>query len=225
METFCYKGKSYAVDEGGSLVDFSRWDEDYAEGRAPSAKIHGGLTDKHWQVIRYIRTQFARTGQCPSVFASCRANGLSMDDLKALFPAGYMRGACMLAGLSYRDHNIDYYGEAARELLGPAESVQTPAALKEKVYRVDAFGFLLDPSDWDTCYAANKAAEMKIPGGLTPMHRKIVGYLRKSYEKNGGVPTVIECCEANGIGLEDLERLFPDGYHRGAVKVAGLRTK
>ncbi len=45
--------------------------------------------------------------------------------------------------------------------------------------------------------------------------------------KNAGetVPTVYETCEENRIEIEDLEALFPDGYHRGAVKISGLRVR
>lgn len=39
------------------------------------------------------------------------------------------------------------------------------------------------------------------------------------------VPTVYETCETFGIEIEELEQLFPDGYHRGAVKIAGLRVR
>ena len=34
-----------------------------------------------------------------------------------------------------------------------------------------------------------------------------------------------ETCEANDIDIDELEQLFPDGYHRGAVKIAGLRLR
>ena len=224
METFRHKDKAYDVDDRGYILDFSQWDEEYAEGMAQNANIHGGLTDRHWQIVRFIRTEFTKTGLCPSVFTSCKSNGLSINELKKLFPTGYMRGACKLAGISPRNRFVDYYSEAARELLGPTEAPQTLVKQKEKVYRVDAFGFLTDPSDWDESYAENKAVEMKVPGGMTPMHRKILKYLRESYAKNGAVPNVIECCEANCIELDDLERLFPDGYQRGAVKIAGLRA-
>ena len=96
--------------------------------------------------------------------------------------------------------------------------------MKEKVYRVDVFGFLVDSGDWDEDFAVAKALEMKVPGGLTKKHRKVIKYLRDSFEKEKIVPTVIECCEANDIGLDDLEKLFPDGYQGGAVKMAGLRV-
>jgi tRNA 2-thiouridine synthesizing protein E len=51
----------------------------------------------------------------------------------------------------------------------------------------------------------------------------VIKYLRDSFERENVVPPFIECCEANGLGLEGLERLLPDGYQRGAVKIAGIR--
>ena len=36
--------------------------------------------------------------------------------------------------------------------------------------------------------------------------------------------TAYETCADNEVEIEDLERLFPDGYHRGAVKISGLRV-
>jgi hypothetical protein len=37
------------------------------------------------------------------------------------------------------------------------------------------------------------------------------------------VATVYESCEACEMDIRRLETLFPTGYHRGAVKLAGLR--
>jgi tRNA 2-thiouridine synthesizing protein E len=64
-----------------------------------------------------------------------------------------------------------------------------------------------------------------MPGGLSESHWNIIHFLRDRFVKNGTVPTVYETCGDNGIDLEELERLFPDGYHRGAVKIAGLRVR
>jgi tRNA 2-thiouridine synthesizing protein E len=97
--------------------------------------------------------------------------------------------------------------------------------LAEKVYRVDIRGFLVDPSEWDEGYAALRYLEMKMPGSLTDKHWRVIRFLRKKYQENGTVPTVYETCEANQLEIEDLERLFPDGYHRGAVKIAGLEAR
>jgi sulfur relay (sulfurtransferase) DsrC/TusE family protein len=46
----------------------------------------------------------------------------------------------------------------------------------------------------------------------------------RSRLERGVVPTVYETFVANSLELEDLERLFPDGYQRDAVKLAGLRV-
>jgi tRNA 2-thiouridine synthesizing protein E len=65
---------------------------------------------------------------------------------------------------------------------------------------------------------------MKMPS-LTDDHWRVINFLRKRFEETGTVPTVYETCEENRIELENLESLFPDGYHRGAVKVSGLRVR
>jgi len=79
-------------------------------------------------------------------------------------------------------------------------------------------------SEWDKQYAINKAMEMKIPEGLTHKHWQIINYLRKKYQADKIVPTVFQCCENNNIEMDDLAVLFPAGYHRGAVKISGLRV-
>jgi hypothetical protein len=43
------------------------------------------------------------------------------------------------------------------------------------------------------------------------------------FEGYKGVPTVYETYEDTGVERDLLERLFPDDYHRGLVKIAGLR--
>jgi tRNA 2-thiouridine synthesizing protein E len=67
---------------------------------------------------------------------------------------------------------------------------------------------------------------MKVPGGrLSDDHWRIIKYLRQHHAKTGEVPTVYRTCEDNNVELDQLEQLFPDGYHRGLVKIAGLRVR
>jgi TusE/DsrC/DsvC family sulfur relay protein len=231
MEKLIFRGRSYRIDDQGFLQDWQDWDEGFAEGGAPGVGISGGLTEQHWEVIRHIRARFKETGECPLVFSACRALGLRLRDLERLFPKGYLRGACKLAGITYRDRFVNYFGEPSSAPAPVAEGEEpvaerptpTPpeAPLRGRVYRVDAWGFLVDPAEWDALYASNKAREMKLPG-LSEKHWRVLDYLRTTFDENGTVPTVIECCKANGLELEELEALFPDGYHRGAVKIAGL---
>jgi tRNA 2-thiouridine synthesizing protein E len=219
MSVFTCKDKTYEIDSGGFLVSFSRWDRDFAEGMAPEVGIPLGLTREHWDVINFIRETFINTGRCPLVYETCRMNGLRRRELKKLFPTGYLRGACKLAGITYRE---GYLGQS----LLPATAEDLNIISVDKSYEVDVRGFLLNPDHWDEYYAVHRAYDMKIPGGkLTEKHWKVIKSLRKAFKKTRQVPTIYETCEANQIDLEELERLFPDGYHRGAVKIAGLRVR
>jgi len=210
-------GSRYRVDEQGFLLRPEDWTEEFAHVTAPAVGITGDLTDEHWKVIRFVRSAFEMFGQVPLVFVTCVNNRLKTRDLKRLFPAGYHRGVCRLAGVSYRTGLYNYWVD--KEQLAPAQ----PAAQRQ--YLVDALGFLVNHADWDEVFARNKAAELKMPGGLTERHWAIITYLRDAFAATGVLPTVIATCEDNGLEIEDLQQLFPDGYHRGAVKLAGLRLK
>jgi tRNA 2-thiouridine synthesizing protein E len=217
MASFAFGGRTYAVDTEEFLANFDDWDENFARGMAPKVGVIGGLSEDHWRIIRFIRDSFSRAGKCPLVYETCRTNRLHLQELKTLFPAGYLRGACKLAGVTYKEGYLDQ--SWAEDL---AERVATEA--HEKAYEVNLRGFLVNPYAWDERFALYKAWEMKMPR-LTEQHWKIIRFLRKAFEEKNLVPTVYETCEATGVDVEELERLFPDGYHRGAVKVAGLRVR
>ncbi len=101
MQTLERKNKTYLLDDDGFLVNPGQWDEDFAEGMAPALGIADGLTPSHWDVLRFIRATYLETGSCPLVYEICRAHKLRLAELKGLFPFGYQRGACKLAGLSF----------------------------------------------------------------------------------------------------------------------------
>jgi tRNA 2-thiouridine synthesizing protein E len=218
MSTVKFNGKTYDVDTEGFLVDHRQWDEDFAAGAAPLVQISGGLSRRHWDVIYYIRQSLQEHGRCPLVYDTCQTNGLRLKDLEKLFPTGYLRGACRLAGCTYREGYVKYSWVQASDK--SAEPLPP-----EKVYGVDVRGFLVDPDEWDEYFAISKAHEMKMAQELEKEHWRIIYFLRDSYAKNKAIPTIYETCDANDLELEDLERLFPDGYHRGAVKIAGLRVR
>ncbi len=207
----------YEVDKNDFLLDPEEWDTRFAEVLAPTCGISGGLTSEHWYVFNFIRQSFLVNAVRPTIYETCRAHCLSLADIKRLFPTGYLRGACKLAGLKYS--------------VKPARPPRllfslTPRTLKvpeNRTYRVDIYGFLIYPSEWDEDYAACKALEMKMPR-LNDHHWKIINFIRKRFVETGVVPTVYETCEENQLEIEDLEALFPDGYHRGAVKISGLRV-
>jgi len=212
------EGRDYEIDEDDFLENPYVWDESFAEKMAVKAGISDGLTASHWKVITFIRNTFMQTGLCPPVYQTLRELKMRIKELKKLFPAGYLRGACKLGGLTYRAQHIHPLW------LEKKGAEKAPEHLIKKEYRVDAYGFLVHPSEWDEDFALHKSEELKMPEGLTAEHWKIIRFLRGRFEQTGSVPNVYETCEDNEIEIEDLERLFPDGYHRGAVKISGLRA-
>jgi len=221
MGIFNYKGRDYEVDSKDFLMDPNQWDEGFAKEMAARLNMRPGLTKEHWDIIHSIVDTFKNTGICPTVYETCKMNGLRMQDLRRLFPTGYLRGACKLAGMSSEVGRVG-------AVLHPASVPGTMGFMDVygKIYQVDVRGFLVKPDNWDEQYAVYRAVDMKINGGkLTEKHWQIIKFLRKTYEESFRIPTVFETCEANQIDLEQLEQLFPDGYHRGAVKVAGLRIE
>jgi len=217
MEPFVYKDVTYQVDDQGFLLDPLSWNENFAEGTAKGCGI-SELTSEHWDIIRYLRDSFEQNGECPTVYATSKASGLRPQELQRLFPTGYHRGVCRIAGIHYRSSRMPKRAH-------PSENVAGAWTLSsDKVYDVDVRGFLIDPESWDKNYATYRAMEMKIPEGrLNQDHWRVIECLRESYQQEKRVPTIYEICEKCDLELEAFEALFPTGYHRGAVKIAGLR--
>jgi tRNA 2-thiouridine synthesizing protein E len=218
VNKFKYRGREYQVDSHGFLLDPKQWNIEFAEGMASDSGIPGELTEDHWKVISFIRNTFDKISACPLVYVACKKNDIGLGDLKRLFPTGYLRGACKLAGVTYRECQLQH-------VWLEEHIIHHTRIYERKMYETDVQGFLLDPSKWDENYALHKAYEMKMPDYLTRKHWDVIYFLREKYEETGSVPTIYETCEALNIGLEVLEQLFPDGYHRGAVKIAGLRVR
>lgn len=217
MKHFSHMGKTYEVDEHGCLLDPACWDENFAEGVARECDVPV-LSGEHWDVVRSLRQTFAQTGNCPTIFAVCKANGLRPQEMQKLFPTGYHRGVCRVAGVHYRVSHMPY-GDHLRESVADLRALSS-----DKIYATDVRGFLTDPESWDENFAVHRAAELHIPGGqLTDEHWRIIYYLRDAYKVQRRIPTIYETCENCNLDLDAFEQLFPDGYHRGALKVAGLR--
>ncbi len=203
--------KQYTLDEHGYLDSPEQWDEAFAEGIAGRLGISGGLTPGHWEFIRYLRGKFVKDKTVPLVVQACKDNKIGINQLASLFPTGYHRGACKIAGINYR-FMIDS---------NPWLKYESYSVLKSK-YRVTETGFLESFSEWDERFAEIVASEWKLPEGLTDKHWQMIQYLRVYFDNTGTIPTVYAFCKANGIEVKELGDLFPDGYRRGACRAAGL---
>jgi len=210
-QTIKFNEGTYTLDNFGFLNPSDQWDENFAEGMAKQLGIYDGLTDAHWKFIQYLRNKFLKENTVPAVVYACADNNLKLQDLRRLFPTGYHRGACKIAGINYEfmlntNHWLTY---ETSPLLG-------------KKYKMNSTGFLENFDEWSEDFAHYVINEWKLPKGLTEKHLQIINYLREFYKSNKNIPTVFETCESNQLSLKELKELFPEGYRRGACRVAGL---
>lgn len=103
------KGRSVALTEEGFLRDFRAWDEEVAIALAAREGI--GLTEAHWEIIRFMRAYYLRVQHLPNMrmFVKAVANALGEEKgnsryLHRLFPKGPLKYACKLAGLPKPPH-------------------------------------------------------------------------------------------------------------------------
>jgi len=204
-------GRSYSLDRHGFLDPPEQWDETFARGMADELGIHTGLTEEHWGLIHYLRERFLDERTIPLVVFACIDNGLKLSRLRYLFPTGYHRGACRVAGLSFAflsDDNFWHTMETYRPPLGD--------------YELTDLGFLERFDSWDERFAWLAGREAGLEGPLAEAHKRVLLFLRERFAERGTIPTVFETCRTHGLGLDDLRALFPGGYRRGACRMAGL---
>lgn len=88
-------------DAEGYLVDPNDWTEDFARLAAAEEEIE--LTSDHWEVVRFMREWQESHQVSPDArhvmkhLAATR--GASRNRLFELFPYGYVRQACKIAGM------------------------------------------------------------------------------------------------------------------------------
>ena len=90
-----------AFDDKGYLFEPADWTEDLARELARQENIE--LTERHWEAIRYMRDFFAEHQVIPDVRFVMRHIGAryggSRNLVFELFPFGYVKQACRIAGM------------------------------------------------------------------------------------------------------------------------------
>jgi TusE/DsrC/DsvC family sulfur relay protein len=84
--------------EEGFLVDPTQWNDEVAVEIARREGIDP-LTDRHWQVIRFMRSEYATKGTGPTVRSLGKTSGVSIKELYQLFPKGPAKLAAKIAGI------------------------------------------------------------------------------------------------------------------------------
>lgn len=90
------------LDAEGYLVDPAEWNEDIARKLAQSENIE--LGDDHWDVIHFMRGyyeehQVAADARFVIKHLAKRVGGEAQKRLFELFPYGYVKQACKIAGM------------------------------------------------------------------------------------------------------------------------------
>ncbi len=90
-----------AIDEEGYLIEPNEWTEEIALELARYEQIE--LTDMHWSAIRFMRDYYAEHQIAPDARFVIRylaaKHGAERNALFQLFPYGYVKQACKIAGM------------------------------------------------------------------------------------------------------------------------------
>jgi len=91
-------GQAIEVDEEGFLADPQQWNREIG---AEIARENGipELTDRHWQVVDFMRERYLTEGAAPSIRTLGKASGVPVKELYTLFPKGPAKLAAKIGGI------------------------------------------------------------------------------------------------------------------------------
>src|SRR5690348_12244131 len=98
MPTATYANTAVEVNDEGFFTDPGQWSPDMAVELARQAGIEE-LTERHWQVITFMRKEYAEKGTGPTVRVLGKASGVPIKELYQLFPKGPAKLAAKIAGI------------------------------------------------------------------------------------------------------------------------------
>jgi TusE/DsrC/DsvC family sulfur relay protein len=98
MATREIAGQTIEFDEEGFMVDRTVWNRDIAAVLAREEGIET-LTDRHFEVIDFMRKEVEERGTAPSIRRLNKLNVVPTKELYALFPGGPAKKAARIAGL------------------------------------------------------------------------------------------------------------------------------
>ena len=76
-----------SIDAEGFLTDPAQWTEELAVRIAAENGVPK-LTDRHWQVVRFMRERYLTTRSAPTIRALGKESGVTVSELYGLFPKG-----------------------------------------------------------------------------------------------------------------------------------------
>ncbi len=98
MTTITLADSPVEVDAEGFLLDARQWNEQMAQEIARANGIQT-LTDRHWQVIDFMRKTYLSSGSAPSIRSLGKSSGVPIKQLYELFPKGPAKLAAKIGGI------------------------------------------------------------------------------------------------------------------------------
>ncbi len=98
MTTQTIAGTAVEVDDEGFLADPGQWTREIGAAIARDNGIDE-LTDRHWQVVEFMRERYLRDGTAPSIRTLGKASGVPVKELYQLFPKGPAKLAAKIGGI------------------------------------------------------------------------------------------------------------------------------
>jgi len=98
MTSTMISGHPVEMNDEGFFAHPEQWTEDMVPELATAAGIDA-LTDRHWQVIRFMRSEYEAKGTGPTVRLLGKTSGVSIKELYQLFPNGPAKVAAKIAGI------------------------------------------------------------------------------------------------------------------------------
>ncbi len=97
MPTTTIAGRTVDINEEGFLTNPAQWDESLG---AELAKLIGvAMTDRHWEAIRFLRSDYAAKGETPTLRRVSTAGSFPTKELFDLFPKKPAKKMAYVAGL------------------------------------------------------------------------------------------------------------------------------
>ncbi|MFQ5578268.1 MAG: TusE/DsrC/DsvC family sulfur relay protein [Anaerolineae bacterium] len=91
-------GKTVEFDEQGFMSNPKEWTPEIAAELAKEIGLNE-LTERHWQVINFCRTDFEAQGDAPTLRRITKVGGIPTKELYQLFPKGPAKKVARVSGL------------------------------------------------------------------------------------------------------------------------------
>jgi tRNA 2-thiouridine synthesizing protein E len=98
MTTAMIADTEIELNDEGFFIDPTSWTEAMAPELARREGIDQ-LTDAHWTVLRFMRSEYFAKGTGPTVRMLGKSSGVSVKELYQLFPKGPAKIAARIAGI------------------------------------------------------------------------------------------------------------------------------